>query len=64
MKFAEMKSKSVDELKGMVGDLKKEKFNLRFQASMGEAVTAARWRQIRKEVARALTLINQKKKDK
>jgi large subunit ribosomal protein L29 len=61
MKFAEMKSKSADELKGMVADLKKEKFNLRFQAATGEAVTAARWRQIRKEVARALTLINQKK---
>lgn len=64
MKASEMKSKSAEELKGMVGDLKKERFNLRFQAATGEAVTATRYREIRKDIARALTLITQKKKDK
>jgi large subunit ribosomal protein L29 len=62
MKATEMKSKSVDELKGMVADMKKERFNLRFQAASGESVSAGRWREIRKDIARALTLINQKKK--
>jgi ribosomal protein L29 len=62
MKVSELKTKSVDELKVMVTDLKKERFNLRFQAAAGEAVNASRWRAARKEIAQALTLINQKKK--
>ena len=61
MKIAELKAKSVDELKGLVADLKKERFNLRFQKVTGEAANVNRGREVRKTIARALTLINQKK---
>lgn len=62
MKIAELKAKSVEELKGMVTDLKKERFNLRFQKVTGELANANRGREVRRTIARALTLINQKKK--
>lgn len=55
-------AKSVDELKGLVADLKKEQFNLRFQKAAGELASASRVRDVRRGIARALTLIHQKKK--
>lgn len=61
MKFAELKDKSADQLKEVVTTSRKELFNLRFQASSGESVAAARPRQVRRTIARAMTLLNQKK---
>lgn len=61
MKIAELKSKSVEELKGLVADMKKERFNLRMQKAAGEAGSQGRPRIVRKTIAQALTLINQKK---
>jgi large subunit ribosomal protein L29 len=62
MKYAELKTKSTDELKGIVADLKKEQFNLRFQKSAGELASVGRVRVVRRSIARVLMLINQKKK--
>jgi large subunit ribosomal protein L29 len=62
MKAAELKNKSADELKGMMADLKKEQFNLRMQAAAGEAVSGNRIREVRRTIARVLTLVNMKKK--
>ena len=63
MKFKEIKTKSADEIKGIIADSKKERFNLRLRASGGEAVPGSQSRALRKTIARAKTALNQKKKD-
>jgi len=61
MKVAELKSKKAEELTGMLGDLKKEQFNLRFQAATGELENTARVRVVRRDIARIKTVLNEKK---
>jgi large subunit ribosomal protein L29 len=60
MKASELRGKSVDELKGQLVDLKKELFNLRFQKATGELQNTARFRQVRRDVARVKTLLAEK----
>lgn len=57
-KIAELRSKSQDELKEMAVTLRKELFNLRFQAASGEAVPIARFSAARKDIARIQTMLN------
>ena len=56
------KGKSADELQGMVADLKKELFNLRFQKAAGELSNTSRFREAKREIARLLTLLRVTKK--
>jgi len=58
-KIADLRSKTSDELKSMAISLKKELFNLRFQVASGEFSNNSRFRQIRRDVARVKTLLNQ-----
>ena len=58
-KIVELRGKTPDELKDMVISLKKELFNLRFLASSGESPNTARFRQVRRDVARVKTLLNE-----
>ncbi len=60
MKASEMRDKTVDELQQEKQDLKKELFNLNFQKVTGEIENPMRIRQVRKDVARILTVINEK----
>lgn len=53
--------KSVEELQGTVGDLKKELFNLRFQKASGELTNTSRFRVARREIARLMTQIRKLK---
>ncbi len=62
MKTQELKGKSREELMGMVRDLKKEQFNLRFQAATGELTNMSRFCEVRRTIARIFTLLNQNKK--
>lgn len=57
MKASELITKSADELKNMLGDLKKEQFNLRFQRASGQLENTARVRQLRREIARVKTVL-------
>ena len=52
MKAAELRDKSLDQLRDQLTALKKEQFNLRFQAATGEMNNTARFRQVRRDVAR------------
>lgn len=61
MKAAELRSKTQDQLKDELIGLKKEQFNLRFQAAAGELTNAARFKQIRRTIARIQTVMNEKK---
>ncbi|MCH2546815.1 MAG: 50S ribosomal protein L29 [Alphaproteobacteria bacterium] len=60
MKASELRGKTADELKGQLVDLKKELFNLRFQKATGELQNTARFRQVRRDVARVKTLLAEK----
>ena len=60
-KFKTIKEKSVEDLKKMENDLRKEAMNLRFQQAQGALKNTARRGQIRKEIARIKTAASQKK---
>lgn len=62
MTLDDLKGKSADELKAMVAERKKEMLNLRFRKAAGELENTARFKQVRKEIARILTLVSQQKK--
>ncbi len=60
MKAETMRAKSVDELKDELLALKKEAFNLRFQKATGQLENTARMRQVRRDIARAKTIMRDK----
>ena len=55
-KPADIRGKSADELKTMVLDLRKEQFNLRFQAATGQTEGVGRVRKVRRDIARVKTI--------
>lgn len=57
MKHVDLKGKSADELGTALLDLRKEKFNLRFQKASGQLDNTARARQVRRDIARVKTLL-------
>ena len=58
MKLAELKTKTIDELKALILLSKKELMNLRFQRTMGSLANTSRFRVVRKTIAKINTLIN------
>ena len=63
MKIEELKNKTLDQLRSILIDLKKESFNLRFQKANGQLENTARVKVVKRSVARVLTLINNKAKN-
>jgi large subunit ribosomal protein L29 len=60
VKASEITTKTPDELNDALGKLKKEQFNLRFQAATGQVENTARVRQVRRDIARIKTIARQK----
>lgn len=60
MKASDLRTKTVDELKDQLTSLRKESFNLRFQAASGQLENTARKRQVRRDIARIKTLLNER----
>lgn len=60
MNANELKSKTPDQLRDQLVELKKEAFNLRFQKATGQLENTARMRVVRRDVARVNTILNQK----
>ena len=58
MKAADLTTKSPDELRQSLLDLKKEQFNLRFQKASGQLENTARVRQVRRDIARIKTILH------
>ena len=58
MKNTELKNKGLDELNVLLGNFKKELFNLRFLRASGSLLNTARVSLVRKTIARVKTLIN------
>ena len=55
----EVRSKTQDELKQSLLDLKKEQFNLRFQKANGQLENPTRARSVRREIARIKTILHE-----
>jgi large subunit ribosomal protein L29 len=60
MKAAELRDKTPDQLREELESLKKEAFNLRFQAATGQLENTARKRDVRRGAARVKTILNEK----
>ena len=60
MKAAQVRGMTVDQLNDELVKLKKEQFNLRFQAASGQLENTARVREIRRDIARIQTITRQK----
>ncbi|MGH1403765.1 MAG: 50S ribosomal protein L29 [Alphaproteobacteria bacterium] len=61
MNNEELRSKSVDELVKVILDLRKEQFNNRFQKAQGALENTAKIRGNRRLIARAKTILNEKR---
>ena len=61
MKAADLRTKTDDELKDKLTDLRKEAFNLRFQAASGQLENTARARLVRRDIARVKTLLGDRR---
>ena len=64
MKASELVDLSIEELRQKEQDLREELFNLRFQHATGQLENTARIPQVKKDIARVLTIINKKTKSK
>lgn len=62
MKLSEARALTVDELRQKELDLRKELFNLRFRIVTGEVENPMRIHDIRKDIARVLTISTEKAK--
>ena len=53
----DIRAKTPDELNGMLLDLRKEQFNLRFQRATGQQENTSRVRVVRRDIARIKTIL-------
>jgi large subunit ribosomal protein L29 len=59
-KTTDVRAKTPDELVTQLVALKKEQFNLRFQRATQQLESPARFRQVRREIARIKTVLAEK----
>ena len=59
----DLKAKTEDQLGEELGNLKREAFNLRFQAATNQLEKPSRVRVVRKDIARIKTLQNARSRD-
>jgi large subunit ribosomal protein L29 len=62
MTAAELRAQTDDQLGARLLDLKKEQFNLRFQKATGQLENTRRVREVRREIARVLTVMNERRR--
>ena len=60
MKVAELRALSSDDLQNKEKTLKKELFDLKYQRKIGRVEKPARFQLIRREIARILTILNER----
>jgi large subunit ribosomal protein L29 len=60
MDATELRGKTPDQLRDQLIQLKKEAFNLRFQKATNQLENTARIRQVRRDIARVKTILNEK----
>ncbi len=62
-KFDDLRTRSDDELSTELGELKREQFNLRFQAATNQLEKPSRVREVRRTIAQIRTLQNERATD-
>ena len=62
MHAGDLRPKSMDQLNEELEALKKEQFNLRFQAASGQLENTVRARQVRRDIARVKTVMSEKRR--
>ena len=60
MNANDLRGKTPDELRDELANLKKEAFNLRFQAATNQLENTARMKTVRRAAARVKTILNEK----
>ena len=60
MKTTDLRPQTDDQLSTALGELKREQFNLRFQAATGQMERPSRVREVRRTIARIKTLQTQR----
>ena len=58
-KIEDLRAKTDDQLTADLVDLKREQFNLRFQAATSQLEAPARIKQVRRDIARIKTLLTE-----
>jgi large subunit ribosomal protein L29 len=61
MNATDLRPKSLDQLNDQLEELKKEQFNLRFQAASGQLENTARVQQVRRDIARVKSVLGEKR---
>jgi large subunit ribosomal protein L29 len=61
MKAEAFRDMSLDQLDDQLEKLKKEQFNLRFQAASGQLENTSRVRTVRRDIARVMTIARSKR---
>jgi len=64
LKPSELREMTIEELKEKEKELRKELFNLRFQKATGEIQNPNRIKQVKRDIARILTIITEKERQK
>jgi large subunit ribosomal protein L29 len=62
MKVTDVRGLSDDQLHENLSQLRREAFNLRFQRASGQLEGTARIREVRRDIARFLTIISQRRR--
>jgi large subunit ribosomal protein L29 len=60
MRAKELRERSDDELRKSLGDLEEQLFKLRFQKSTGQIENPQKIREVRKDIARVQTVMNER----
>ena len=61
MKAPTLRERSIEELTKTLSDLEEQLFKLRFQKSTGQIENPVKIREVRKDIARVLTVINERR---
>jgi large subunit ribosomal protein L29 len=61
VKIDDVRAMSLDQLSDALSKLKKERFNLRFQRATGQLENTARVREVRRDIARIMTIARQRR---
>lgn len=63
MKAAQLREQSAEELQRILGELEDQLFKLRFQKSTGQIENPVKIREVRRDIARVLTVLNERRNE-
>jgi large subunit ribosomal protein L29 len=64
VKVAEVRELDIEELERRAAETRRELFNLRFQHATGQLENTGQIKEVRKNIARILTVLTQKKQER